>query len=84
MFGADTPLVIDALQMIAVATVATGTAVWFFMRRGKATETPAQAPKAGNLEDRVRVLERIATDRSIDLVEEIEELRTQPKAKELN
>lgn len=84
MFGADTPLVIDALQMIAVATVATGTAVWFFMRRRKATETPAQAPQAGNLEDRVRVLERIATDRSIDLAEEIEELRTQPKAKELN
>ncbi|RGP39774.1 hypothetical protein BPTFM16_00048 [Altererythrobacter insulae] len=84
MFGADTPLVIDALQMIALATVATGSAVWFFMRRRKATDTPPQTRKAGNLEDRVRVLERIATDRSTDLADEIESLREQPKAKELN
>lgn len=84
MFGADTSLVIDALQMVGLAVVATGGAVWFFLSRRKSTNQPVADGKAGDLEDRVRVLERIATDRSVDLADEIESLRTTDKTKELN
>ena len=80
MFGADTPLVMDALQMAAIAAVAGGGAIWLWLRRKpaehSASDTPS--PKPGDLEERVRVLERIATDRSIDLADEIEALRTTP------
>ncbi|WP_284124918.1 hypothetical protein [Parerythrobacter aestuarii] len=75
MFGADTPLVIDALQMASLAAVATGGAVWLFLRRKSGSSGTTPAAKAGTLEDRVRVLERIATDRSHDLADEIESLR---------
>jgi hypothetical protein len=84
MFGADTSLVIDALQMVGLAVVATGGAVWFFLSRRNSTDQPVAEGKAGDLEDRVRVLERIATDRSIDLADEIESLRTTDKTKEMN
>ncbi|MBT8432525.1 MAG: hypothetical protein HKP43_04890 [Altererythrobacter sp.] len=84
MFGADTSLVIDALQMVGLAVVATGGAVWFFLSRRNSTNQPVAEGKAGDLEDRVRVLERIATDRSIDLADEIESLRTTDKTKEMN
>lgn len=84
MFGADTSLVIDALQMVGLAVVATGGAVWFFLSRRNSTNQPVAEGKAGDLEDRVRVLERIATDRSIDLSDEIESLRTTDKTKEMN
>ncbi|MBT8388583.1 MAG: hypothetical protein KJP13_02925 [Altererythrobacter sp.] len=84
MFGADTSLVIDALQMVGLAVVATGGAVWFFLSRRNSTNQPVAEGKAGDLEDRVRVLERIATDRSIDLEDEIESLRTTDKTKEMN
>jgi len=75
MFGADTPLVMDALQMAAIASIAVGGAVWFFLRK---RHKAAEEPKAGgpdNLESRVRVLERIATDRAHDLADEINSLR---------
>ena len=77
MFGADTPLVMEALQLVGLAALAGGGAVWLLMRRRKlAAQGPATEPEAPtNLEERVRVLERIATDRSIDLAEEIEALR---------
>ena len=84
MFGADTTLVVDALQMVGLAVVATGGAMWFFTRRRNVNDGPKATGKAENLEDRVRVLERIATDRSIDLAEEIESLREQPRTRELN
>ena len=84
MFGADTSLVIDALQMAGLAAVATGGAVWFVLSRRNSTNEPVAEGKAGDLEDRVRVLERIATDRSIDLADEIESLRTTDKTKEMN
>jgi len=77
MFGADTALVFDALQMVGVAALATGAGVYAVMRRRKTTrnrEAIDSTPKS-NLEQRVEVLERIATDRSIDLAEEIEALR---------
>jgi len=84
MFGADTTLVVDALQMVGLAVVATGGAMWFFTRRRNASDDPKATGKADNLEDRVRVLERIATDRSVDLADEIESLREQPSTKGLN
>ena len=85
MFGADTPLVMDALEMAGIAAVATGAAVWFFLRRRSKPEgTPSEPRKTTNLEERVQVLERIATDRSIDLADEIEGLRTDTKQKEMN
>lgn len=79
MFGADTPLVIDALQMAGLAAVATGGAVWFFLRRKAGSAETKPKSDSGSLEDRVRVLERIATDRSVDLADEIEALRDTPE-----
>jgi len=81
MFGADTPLVMDALQMVAFAAVASGGAVWFFLKRRKPRGDGASMSVKHSLEDRVRVLERIATDRSQDLADEIEQLRDEPKLK---
>lgn len=77
MFGADTPLVWDAIQMAGIVAVATGGAVWFFLRRR--STAPAIKSEPDNIEKRVRVLERIATDRSTDLAEEIEALRVKEK-----
>ena len=84
MFGADTPLVMDALQMAGIAAVATGAAVWFVLRRRQPQSGNVGPKSSDNLEDRVRVLERIATDRSIDLAEEIEGLRGTEKQKEVS
>lgn len=80
MFGADTSLVMDALQIAALAAVAGSGAIYLLMRR---RNPAAPGPKQGEsiktgLEERVQVLERIATDRSIDLADEIEALRTAP------
>lgn len=75
MFGADTPLVFDAIQMVAVAAAFTGGAVYLIMRRKPKAETaePAATHK-DDLEERVRVLERIATDPATRLAEEFEAL----------
>ena len=80
MFGADTPLVMDALQMAGIAVAVTGMGVFLLMRkRGKHAPTDEAAIEGpGDLENRVRVLERIATDQSIGLADEIEALRDQP------
>lgn len=77
MFGADTPLVMDALQIAAAVAVAAGGAVYLLMhQKRRAAPTPTTPIEDhGDLEERVRVLERIATDRSIDLADEIEALR---------
>lgn len=82
MFGADTPLVMDALEMLGVAVAVTAGAVFLIMRRRKGAQVEASASmtEPSQLEERVRVLERIATDRSIDLADEIEALRD-PKDK---
>lgn len=83
MFGADTPLAMDALQMAAAIAAAAAGTVYLVMRRRKTGvgNTAVSSPGKTNLEERVEVLERIATDRSIDLAEEIEALR-KPAAKE--
>ena len=84
MFGADTPLVMDALTMAAVAAFAGGGAIWLLMRRRKTTDARTSEPMTTKsaLEERVEVLERIATDRSIDLADEIEALRD-PRPREI-
>ncbi|EAQ27728.1 hypothetical protein NAP1_09047 [Erythrobacter sp. NAP1] len=82
MFGPDTALMFDAMQMSAVVAGVTGAAVYFAMRwrRTSKNRKVIDRSEGMNLEERVRVLERIATDRSIDLAEEIEALR-EPAAK---
>lgn len=81
MFGPDTHLVIDALQIGAIAVAVGAAGCWLALRKRQhksvTDQNAASSDKgqAGTLEDRVRVLERIATDRSIDLADEIEGLR---------
>lgn len=88
MFGPDTSLVMDALQMAALAAVAGGGAVYLLLRRRKRPAQSSGHAAAGlsgsetirsDLEGRVRVLERIATDTAMsdpaELAEEIESLR---------
>ena len=75
MFGADTSLVFDAIQMVAVAAGFTGGAVYLMMRRTrKAAVAEAPAARKDTLEERVRVLERIATDPATRLIEQFEAL----------
>ena len=69
--GADWPLVQDALIVAGLAFGAGALGVALLRRRRK----PQAASRAGSLEDRVRVLERIATDRSADLAKEIDRLQ---------
>ena len=80
MWGADTALVMDAIQVGGIALAAGGIAAWFFFKR-RVQRVPSNKPAepATNLEQRVQVLERIATDRAIGLSDEIEALRTQEK-----
>ena len=80
LFGADWPLVKDAFVITGLALTAGVGGTWLLLRRKGKSTTGAAAEDAanktpGNLEDRVRVLERIATDRPADLAEEIESLR---------
>ena len=84
MFGADTELVFGAMQMAAVTAGVTGAAVYLVMRRKRkagadAKPAPHATPKS-DLEERVRVLERIATDPAKRLAEEFEELEKADKA----
>ncbi len=83
MFGADTALVMDALQIAGVAAVVGigGFALFLKLRKNADTTTDKTSAK-DNLEDRVRVLERIATDRTQDLKDEIEQLRDSPAKQE--
>ncbi|MEL6876763.1 MAG: hypothetical protein AAGL68_01525 [Pseudomonadota bacterium] len=82
MFGPDTPLVIDALQMVGLALVAGAGGVWLLLRRRKKHKPRAEVSHKSELEERVRVLERIATDRTQDLKDEIEQLRDAPAKRE--
>ena len=78
MFGADTALVFDAVIMIGAAIVGTAGIAVLVMRKNKSVRDesgPATFAEKSNLEKRVQVLERIATDRSMDLADEIEALR---------
>lgn len=76
MFGADTALVMDALQIAALAVAAGAGSAWLILRRRtKRNVTAIEQNQAGTLEERVRVLERIATDQPRILAEEIEALR---------
>ena len=78
MFGPDTPLVIDAIQIGILASAFGGAAIYLITRRRKKPIEP-QKRAPSDLEGRVRVLERIATDTAIhepeNLAEEIESLR---------
>jgi hypothetical protein len=72
----------DALQIAALAALGAGGLAFAVMRlRGPDKTQPSDAspalrtPGAGTIEERVAVLERIATDRSIGLADEIEALR---------
>lgn len=73
--GADGQLVQDALIIAALAAAA-GMGLVFGIRRIRNYKpaTPATKPGKSDLEERVKVLERIATDRSIGLREEIDAL----------
>lgn len=82
MFGPDTPLVIDALQMAGLAALAGAGGVWLLMRRRKASDNASEPREKSELEQRVQVLERIATDRSHELSDEIEKLRDTPANRE--
>lgn len=54
------------------------------LEANKVAEKAAQyAAQTERLEERVRVLERIVTDRGADLAQEIERLRDEPSAKRL-
>ena len=82
MFGPDTKLVWDAIQIAVITAGVGGGAVWLLMRARKSTEPGSPETHSGKskLEQRVEVLERIATDRSIDLADEIEALRDKAPA----
>lgn len=78
--GADWPLVQDALIIAALALGAGMGGMALLLRRRGAKR--ADSPETGTgqdaqdtLEQRVRVLERIATDRSVQLADDIEALR---------
>ena len=79
MFGPDTNLIFGAIQMAAVTAAFTGGAVYLLMRRKRkgasSDSAKIEAPTAqSDLEERVRVLERIATDPATRLAEEFEQL----------
>jgi hypothetical protein len=48
------------------------------MSRGAAEKSAQYAAQTERLEQRVRVLERIATDKGVDVAHEIEQLRDRP------
>lgn len=75
--GPEAQLMQDAV-IIAILALSVGMAVSYGalrLRRGKKAKPDTPKTKT-NLEERVQVLERIATDRSIDLADEIDALRT--------
>ena len=83
MFGADTPLVMDALQIAALATAVGAGSIWIFLRRTKRATGPETTADQSDMDlsKRVEVLERIATDQSVGLADEIEALRDGQTAK---
>lgn len=88
MFGADTPLVMDALQMTALACAVGGGLMYLALRARSGSrgpdapdtpDTPDTLAEPSDLEERVRVLERIATDQPAVLANEIEALRDETR-----
>lgn len=83
MFGADTELVFGAMQMAAITAGVTGGAVYLLMRRKRNEQPKRKIKQHGtakrDLEERVRVLERIATDPAKRLADEFEELERADK-----
>ncbi len=79
MFGADTALVLDAITIAGAALAAGAGGTWLVLRQraSRNAKTITQS-RTGTLEQRVRVLERIATDQPRVLAEEIEALRDTP------
>ena len=78
MFGPDTALMFDALQIAGLAITAGAVGAWLLLRRKSSSNARAITnSRSGSLEDRVRVLERIATDRPSELAAQIEALRGQ-------
>lgn len=76
MFGPDTALVIDGIQIGLLALAAGAGGTWLMLRRRTLRNTRIiEESQTGSLEERVRVLERIATDRPTELAAEIEALR---------
>ncbi|WP_271077227.1 hypothetical protein [Aurantiacibacter sp. MUD61] len=76
MFGPDTALMMDAIQIAVLALGAGAGGAWLMMRRRNSRNSAAiKQAQSGSLEERVRVLERIATDRPSELAAEIEALR---------
>ncbi len=80
MFGPDTSLVMEAIQIAALVALVSVGIVFFRMRRihGVKPKSSHANERNSTLESRVRVLQRIATDRSADLADAIESLRTPP------
>ena len=78
MFGGpDAQLVQDALIIGALALAAgIGLGLGALRLRVSKVSRRTFSQEKSNLEERVQVLERIATDRSIDLADEIDALRT--------
>lgn len=72
--GNDWLLVQDAL-IIGFFATCSGAALAFLYQRRKKAKAAGPTSKSGSLEKRVEVLERIATDRSLDLADQIETLR---------
>lgn len=77
MFGPDTALMIDAIQIGVLALGAGAGGAWLLLRRRTSRNNRViEENRGGSLEERVRVLERIATDRPSELAAEIEALRS--------
>ncbi len=76
MFGPDTALIMDAIQIGLLALGAGAGGAWLMLRHRSSHNSDAiTKAQSGSLEERVRVLERIATDRPSELAAEIEALR---------
>lgn len=54
------------------------------LSKDTAEKSAQYAAHTEHLEQRVRVLERIVTDKGFDVSQQIEDLRDEPKTKELN
>ncbi|NNC53774.1 MAG: hypothetical protein HKO08_12110 [Erythrobacter sp.] len=74
--GADAQLVQDALIIAALAAAGGFAFAIGFRKLHNRTADDMKPNSKGELEERVEVLERIATDRTIGLADEIEQLRT--------
>ncbi|TRD12047.1 hypothetical protein FGU71_09375 [Erythrobacter insulae] len=89
MFGPDTALMMDAIQIAALAAAVGAGGIYLALRlskSGKRAEhsysSKAEGSDPMDLAQRVENLERIATDQSLGLADEIEALRSAPSRHE--